>query len=222
MRVVLCDEHTALAESLAHVLAARGAQIVSLLRDPRDVVAVVRDRPVDVCLIGATVTDTDDLAECCAQFAVVLLADELDAAARLRAVQAGVRAIASKRQRLSELLRLLDRVASGERAPDMVAPGDGASYESQHRTEGQRLAAYLSPRERQVLCALVSGRDTVALARSLGMSANTARSHVQSVLTKLGAHSRLAAVRVAVHHSMVDPRTGDWLVPGLQANQRTT
>jgi hypothetical protein len=48
-----------------------------------------------------------------------------------------------------------------------------------------------------------------------------ARSHVQSVLTKLGAHSRFAAVRVAVRHSMVDPRTGDWLVPGRQVNQRT-
>ncbi len=78
--------------------------------------------------------------------------------------------------------------------------------------EGQRLAEYLSPRERQVLSALVRGKDTAALARSLSMSTNTARSHVQNVLTKLGAHSRLAAVRVAVQMGMVDPRTGEWLI----------
>jgi two-component system, NarL family, nitrate/nitrite response regulator NarL len=217
MRVVLCDEHTVLTESLAHVLAARGEEVVALLGDRRDVAAIIADRPVDICLIGAA-TDLNDLAQFCAQTSVVLLAEELDAIDRLSAIQAGVRAIASRRQSLGDLLRLLDRVMSGDRVLEAVVPSVACGGESRHRTEGQRLAAFLSPRERQVLCALVRGRDTVALARSLGMSSNTARSHVQSVLTKLGTHSRLGAVRVAVRSGMVDPRTGDWLVPGLRVN----
>jgi two-component system nitrate/nitrite response regulator NarL len=216
VRVLLCDEHTVLTESLAHVLAAQGDEVVELVRDRRDVATVIADRPVDICLLGAVATDPDDLAPFCAQTSVVLLADELDTEGRLRADRAGVRAIASKRQSLADLLRLLDRVMSGDRVLDAVVPPFPSAGESRHRTDGQRLAAFLSPRERQVLCALVRGRDTVALARSLGMSANTARSHVQSVLTKLGAHSRLGAVRVAVRSGMVDPCTGDWLVPGLR------
>lgn len=215
MRVLLCDRQTAFTESLAHVLSARGDQIVALLCDPRDVAAVIASHPVDICLIGAAETDPDDLALLCAQTSVVLLADDVDAARQFGAEKAGVRATASKRHSLSELLRLLDRVHAGERTAGTIMSRYKAGIESRHRTEAQRLGAFLSPRERQVLCALVTGLDTRALARSLGMSANTARSHVQSVLTKLGTHSRLAAVRVAVRSGMVDPRTGDWLVPGL-------
>jgi two-component system, NarL family, nitrate/nitrite response regulator NarL len=62
-----------------------------------------------------------------------------------------------------------------------------------------------------VLGALVRGDDTSKLARSLGIASATARCHVQNVLTKLGAHSRIEAATNAVRHGMVSPNTGRWL-----------
>ena len=39
---------------------------------------------------------------------------------------------------------------------------------------------------------------------SLGVSAATVRTHVQALLTKLGAHSRLEAAAFAVRHGVLD------------------
>jgi two-component system nitrate/nitrite response regulator NarL len=212
---VLCDQHVAFAESLAHVLIGRGND-VDVVPRVNDAVAIVAREPVDLCLVGAAgeMPDLDGLTALGASgVAVVLLATEVSAHTRSRAIAAGVRAVATKQQSLGEILRLIDRVNAGERIVDSAAARRSSMADQpRRRTEGQHLAAFLSPRERQVLCALVRGEDTGTLARSLGISSNTARSHVQSVLTKLNAHSRLAAVRAAVHGGMVDPRTGDWLL----------
>jgi two-component system nitrate/nitrite response regulator NarL len=75
------------------------------------------------------------------------------------------------------------------------------------------LAAFLTPREREVLSALVCGDDTKKVARSLGIAAATARCHIQSLLTKMGAHSRLEAATTAVRSGMINPETGQWLTP---------
>jgi two-component system nitrate/nitrite response regulator NarL len=51
------------------------------------------------------------------------------------------------------------------------------------------------------------------VARSLGIASTTARCHIQSLLTKMGAHSRLEVATVAVRSGMVSPASGEWLIP---------
>ena len=76
----------------------------------------------------------------------------------------------------------------------------------QPRDEPRRLAGYLTCRERDCLGFLVDGLDTSAMAAKLGVAVRT---HVQSVLTKLGVHSRLEAASLAVRHELLGPeRTG--------------
>ena len=48
----------------------------------------------------------------------------------------------------------------------------------------------LSPRERQIAAAIVSGLDTRQSARALRISEHTARHHVKAVFAKVGVHSR--------------------------------
>lgn len=57
----------------------------------------------------------------------------------------------------------------------------------------------LSARERDVLRHLGSGKNTNAIAASLCISPATVRNHIQHILDKLGAHSRLEALAVAFH-----------------------
>jgi DNA-binding CsgD family transcriptional regulator len=52
----------------------------------------------------------------------------------------------------------------------------------------------LTLRERQVLGLLVEGTSTAGMAKRLGISTATIRSHVKSLLAKLGVHSRIEAV----------------------------
>jgi len=55
----------------------------------------------------------------------------------------------------------------------------------------------LTPRERQVLDHLSTGRTTREIATLLSISVPTVRSHVERILHKLHAHSRLEAVAVS-------------------------
>ncbi|HUF58986.1 MAG TPA: response regulator transcription factor [Actinomycetota bacterium] len=65
------------------------------------------------------------------------------------------------------------------------------------------MASQLTPREREVLTLLVRGADGRRAAATLGISLNTVRTHVQSILTKLQVHSRLEAATFAVRHGIV-------------------
>ena len=55
----------------------------------------------------------------------------------------------------------------------------------------------LTWRELQTLGALMDGRATSQIAEGFGISETTVRTHVKSILAKLGVHSRLEAVAVA-------------------------
>lgn len=214
MRVVLCDPHLTFAESLAHVLAERGDEVLGIVRQLHDAEELASQGRADVCVLDLdedSTAELDNLVACGAS--VVVLSTELDSDQRGRLSDAGVQAVVLKQQSLHDLLAVLDRVHLGEGLVGRAAPrSDRLTSQPRHHSDGERLAAFLSPRERQVLSALVRGGDTSAMARSLKISTNTARSYVQSVLTKLGAHSRLAAVQLAIRMEMVDPRSGEWLI----------
>jgi two-component system nitrate/nitrite response regulator NarL len=222
MRLLICDYHLVFAESLAYVLAGRGMHVVAVARDPDQLLETLRQEPVDICLFDlafGTGLDLDRLAElrlAAPGTRFVLLTAAADRKMLAAARAAGVRGVGDKRQPVSEIIHLLERVYAGE----WVASVDSTSSPSAPGTpwhpcnEVQRLAGFLTPREREVLSALVRGDDTNKLARSLGIATATARCHVQNVLTKLGAHSRLEAATSAVRYGMVSPETGDWLTPG--------
>jgi NarL family two-component system response regulator LiaR len=61
----------------------------------------------------------------------------------------------------------------------------------------------LTERERQVLALLVRGMSNVEIAKELMISLSTARSHVSSILSKLGAANRAEAAVIAVKNHLV-------------------
>jgi DNA-binding NarL/FixJ family response regulator len=65
----------------------------------------------------------------------------------------------------------------------------------------------LTPREREVLVLLGRGLDPTHIAAELGLSIHTARGHVKRILAKLGAHSQLEAVIIAVQVGLL-PQLG--------------
>jgi DNA-binding NarL/FixJ family response regulator len=68
------------------------------------------------------------------------------------------------------------------------------------------LGADLTRREREVLNLLADGRSNPAIAAHLVISVHTVRNHVQNVLAKLGAHSKLEAVAVAAREGLLDAK----------------
>jgi len=73
------------------------------------------------------------------------------------------------------------------------------------------LASQLTARERETLNLLAEGLSGTEIAKALGISTNTVRTHIQSILTKLQVHSRLEAAAVALRRGLVrlPPRDED-------------
>ena len=65
----------------------------------------------------------------------------------------------------------------------------------------------LTPRELEVLRALVEGRSSRDICSDLYIAPNTLRTHVQNLLAKLQVHSKLEAVAYALRKQLVDMPT---------------
>ena len=64
--------------------------------------------------------------------------------------------------------------------------------------------AALTAREQETLLLLADGAGTEQISTRLGVARNTARNHVQRVLDKLGANSKLEAVSIARREGLLD------------------
>ncbi len=88
------------------------------------------------------------------------------------------------------LVRRIQQVASdlGRQAQGNGGENPGSGDEPEVRL------SLLTPREIEVLEAITDGHSTAKIASLLGISSATVRSHVKSLLAKLGLHSRVEAV----------------------------
>ena len=64
-------------------------------------------------------------------------------------------------------------------------------------------AEALTRREAEILRLVAGGANTRTMAERLHVSPSTVRNHVQNILEKLGAHSRLEAVAYATRHRLL-------------------
>ncbi len=67
------------------------------------------------------------------------------------------------------------------------------------KSEPQAAETQLTNRERQILNELTTGATTLDTARTLGISENTARTHVKNIYRKLQVSSRVELVRKAIN-----------------------
>jgi two-component system, NarL family, nitrate/nitrite response regulator NarL len=215
VRVLVCDDHAVFADSLALVLAEAGHHVVGAVYSPEEALRLLRSAPADVCLIdlqfpgGSALDDLPELVRSAPSTRFVVLSGSIDATLLEAALAAGVRGFAHKGQQAGEIVAMLERVHAGE---VVVDPAAGIRMPLRPQSEAQRLAHYLTPREREVLTRLVRGESTASLARTMKITRSTARSHVQSVLTKLGVHSQREAVIAAARYGLVSVNTGEWLL----------
>jgi two-component system response regulator FixJ len=83
------------------------------------------------------------------------------------------------------------------RAIETALASDHAHRERETMDAAQRIAR-LSPREREVLDALVAGRPNKVIAYDLGLSVRTVEVHRSRMMERLGVHQLGEAVRLAV------------------------
>lgn len=208
MDIVICDDHRAFADSLAHVLAGEGMNVVAVTTTPPDAIAAVERLRPDVCVMDLGHPEHDGLAaaaEICARFEtrVVLMTGAADAAMLGAGLASGATGFVHKTEEIPTIVRAINRVAAGDvvvETPRLPRP------ESSPRARAvERLSAQLTRREHEVLELMAHGASTQRIADTMAVSYSTVRTHTQSILTKLGVHSRLEATAFAVGNRIVLP-----------------
>ena len=209
MRLVICDDHRLLLDTLGAALVGRGYTVAALVTTAADAVAAVRDNDPDIAIIDVHLTAGSGLAAAAEivrahpQTKVLMLSASPDAELVRAALEIGAAGFVRKDQSVDGIVRRLEQVAAGEAAFDLVVLRRAVSAPAASGA-AQQLARQLSKREREVLALLVEGRATSEMASELHIADSTARTHVQNVLVKLGAHSRLQAAAIAAQTGLLD------------------
>jgi len=112
--------------------------------------------------------------------------------AATEAIKAGATAYVVKSSSLEALSRAVDAAAESERFVDPAA-----SRESRGRPA-------ITRRQRQILQLYADGQSTARVARRLGLSAETVRTHTKAILSRLGARDRAHAVAIALRSSLIE------------------
>lgn len=123
------------------------------------------------------------------------------------AIQAGAAAWIRKDESVEYLLEALRGIARGQTWLPAAETGNVLSLllHQQDSRNDDMPPARLTLRERQVLDCLASGAGRSEAAAHLNISVNTVRTHMQNIMTKLGAHSTLEAIAMVRHRSQSHP-----------------
>ena len=205
-RVLIVDDHRMFVDSLVRLLGDEADLIVvAVAHTIADGLLAARTHRPDVVLLDYRLPDGDAPA-CIRQLRTVApdtrvlvmtgLGDEATLAAAREAGSAGV---VTKDRAARDLVEAARTVASGA----LLDEAGGA--ERSARKDQPSLNRSLSSREREVLEHLAAGHTTEDVAEALHISSVTVRNHVQRLLAKLGAHSRLEAVAIAIEAGIIAP-----------------
>ncbi|MBB4947280.1 DNA-binding NarL/FixJ family response regulator [Kitasatospora gansuensis] len=215
VRLVVVDDHRLLAEALAAALTLRGHRVLAIGSPARAVAESVAGRRPEVCLLGVAGPGAPDAFEPLRrlrrerpEIAVVVLGPVGEPGRVAAAFAAGAAGYVRSDERIEVVERAIARVRAGEAAV-AVEVLQGAFERvlrpvAEPDDDAVRLLRALTRREVQVLIRITEGQDTTAIAAGMGIAPSTARTHVQRVLMKLNARTRLEATALAVRTGLLE------------------
>jgi DNA-binding NarL/FixJ family response regulator len=131
---------------------------------------------------------------------VVLLLDTSDPALVSAALRSGIRGVLSTEATPEEIESAIQAVNTGL---VVVTAGSLPDLLPDLRPPTEALTEPLSDRELEVLNLIAEGQSNKLIAHGLGISEHTVKTHVASILAKLGAASRTEAVSQAIRRGLV-------------------
>jgi two-component system, NarL family, nitrate/nitrite response regulator NarL len=202
-RVLVVDDHPLTRDALAALLRSHGFELAAIAADGEEAIAAAAETQPDVVLLDLTMPGLDGLSalpllrEAAPACEVVVLTASGTEENLLAAIRGGAAGYLLKTESPERIAEFLEGVVHGEaalsgpiarRLLDQVRAGGRGSGVP------DRIASVLSAREVEVLLLLDEHHGTDEIARRLFISEHTVRSHVKSLLRKLGVSSRREAL----------------------------
>ena len=213
IRVVLADDQELVRTGFRLILAAEeGMEVVGEARDGAHAIDVVRRTRPDVVLMDVRMPVLDGI-EATRRLAgdtkvIVLTTFDLDEVV-FGAIRAGASGFVLKSAPADELVRAIRVVAGGDA---LLSPSITRrlieDYTCRPAEREPVELTGLTPRELEVLRLVAQGLSNGEIAAELVLGAATVKSHVASILAKLGLRDRVQAVVVAYESGFVQPDRG--------------
>jgi two-component system, NarL family, nitrate/nitrite response regulator NarL len=208
-RIALVDDHALLAEALLLALSTEGFEVTSVPltphRDQAALLSAILDREPQVVLLDLDLGPAGDGGQLIAPLSragcrVVVLTAWPDTARWGGCVANGALTVLTKSAPLRVIVEVIKRVAQGLPVMSRARRGELVNLWRTARTDQDERRSRLdrlTPREAQVLGELLQGKRVREVAQAAYVSEATVRTHVKSILAKLGVTSQLAAVALA-------------------------
>ena len=213
-RVLIVDDHMAFSEALGIAIDIQPDIVfVGSARSVEEALEKVAEASPDVVLLDLRLPGVDGI-EGLKQIKalrpatrVLILTAFAEAEAMAQAATAVAGGFFPKERPVGEILQAIRTVSDGGmmvEATTLAAVLRNVHEPSAPTEVHPPPGMQLTERQREVLALLAEGLDPRAIARMLGISVNTSRGHVKSVIAKLGVHSQLEAVVAAVRMGLLD------------------
>ncbi len=218
--VLVVDDHRMFAQSLARLLGDEpDIVVVGVAHNAVEASQMMGIHRPAVLLVdyqlpdrnGVTVITEAKLAHPATM--VVMLTASTEDRVLLDAINAGCSGFLTKDRAAGEVADAVRGAAAGEA---LISPAQLGRLLPKLKRTYHSIGSDITDRERTTLELLARGLPNKQIAEEMHLSHNTVRNYVQSLLSKLGAHSKLEAVATAVREGIIDYSAA----PGQQTRTR--
>ena len=201
IRILLIDDHPIVRQGLVSLLDTQDDfEVVGEGETVRDATRLYNEKRPDVAVIDMRLADGQavevirELKVWDASARCVVLSTYDDESDVVRAFAAGAHAYLLKSGNTQLIIDTVRKVAAGQRSmPNWVA----------QRLATERQPTDLTTREREILRLLAGGGSNRELAKTLGITPETVKTHLNSIRAKLEAKDRAAAVAIALRRGLI-------------------
>jgi len=219
IKVLLVDDHPVVREGLRTMLATTpDIEVVAEASDGLEAIEKANEHQPHVILMDIRMPNLDGLeatrrikSQLASTSVIVLTVYDNDAYV-VDAVRSGAGGYLLKDASKDLLIHTIRVVNSGGmliktsllREAILNSANVTAGQSKEKHTDARALSG-LTPREREVLRLVIEGQSNKEIGRTLSISEDTAKKHVQTILSKLGVSDRTQAAVKAVRAGLVEP-----------------
>ena len=207
IRVLIVDDHEMFAASLAVVLGAEpDLVVVGVAPSGKAAFDLVAATLPDVVLLDQRLPDEDGvhligpLLATRADLRVVMVTGAASEQVLVAAIEAGAAGFVDKTRSVGEVVAAVRAAAAGEA---VITPSMLARLLPRLRRQERSGIPTLTDREREVLELLAQGHTNAEIADRMSVSVHTVRNHVANMSGKLGAHSKLEVLAIALRMGLL-------------------
>lgn len=202
IRILIVDDHPVVRVGLTSMLTTQpGIEVTGSVSSGEEALGVLEEKSVDVVMLDLRMPGMNGIEtlvsikrKAMPVHVIVLTSYETDEDI-YRAIQAGAEGYLLKNTSQREMSDAIRAVYAGTR----YIPHSIASRLAERMTRSN-----LTPREHEILKILAKGFTNKQIGHALGISDNTVRNHINSIIEKLEVSDRTEATKMAIQRGIID------------------